>query len=44
MPSSKDRMLEELLKRIPDYELDLDKVVRERSEFLRGFESLPISF
>lgn len=37
-------LLEELLARIPDYEVDGDRAVRIRSEFFRGYSSLPIRF
>ncbi len=36
--------LEELLSRIPDYQLELDRAERLRTEFVQGFASLPISF
>lgn len=32
----------EVLKRFPDYELDLDRAVRLRTEFVQGFASLPV--
>jgi len=35
-------LLEELLARAPDFEVDEARAVRIRSEFFRGFESLPI--
>lgn len=37
-------LLEELLARIPDYEVVAERAVRIRSEFFRGFASLPIRF
>ncbi len=37
-------MLQELLARIPDYEVDEDRAVRIRSEMFRGFQCLPITF
>jgi hypothetical protein len=37
-------LLEELLARIPDYEVVAERAVRLRSEFFRGFASLPIRF
>ena len=37
-------MLQELLARIPDYEVDEDRAVRLRSEMFRGFQRLPIVF
>ncbi|NRA08825.1 MAG: cytochrome P450, partial [Myxococcales bacterium] len=37
-------LLRELLSRIPDYEVDEAQAVRIRSEFFRGFSSLPIRF
>jgi len=37
-------MLEELLARIPEYEVDLDAAVQLRSELFRGYVSLPIRF
>ena len=33
---------EELLRRIPEYEVDTERAVRIRSEVFRGFASLPI--
>ena len=35
-------LLEELLARAPNFESDENRLVRIRSEFLRGFDSLPI--
>ena len=35
-------MLEELLRRIPEYEVDNASATRIRSEVFRGFASLPI--
>jgi cytochrome P450 len=35
---------ETLLARMPDYEVDLDRAVRLRTEFVQGFASLPIRF
>ena len=37
-------MLQELLARIPDYEVDESRAVRLRSEMFRGFQCLPITF
>jgi cytochrome P450 len=37
-------MLQELLARLPDYEVDEDRAVRIRSEMFRGFQCLPITF
>jgi len=37
-------LLEELLSKAPDFEIDEDRVVRLRSEFFRGFDKLPIVF
>ncbi|MCH2171739.1 cytochrome P450 [Myxococcota bacterium] len=37
-------MLEELLKRLPEYEVDLERATRFRSEFFAGFSSLPLRF
>ena len=37
-------LLEELLSRAPDYEVDDARSVRIRSEFFRGFDRLPIVF
>jgi hypothetical protein len=34
----------ELLARAPDYEIDLDRAVRHRTEFVQGFASLPVRF
>ncbi len=34
--------LEQILSRFPDYELDLDRAVRLRTEFVQGFASLPV--
>jgi cytochrome P450 len=34
--------LEEILARFPDYELDLARAVRLRTEFVQGFASLPV--
>ena len=36
--------LETLLARIPEYEVDLENAVRLRTEFVQGFEKLPIRF
>jgi hypothetical protein len=36
--------LEGILARIPEYEVDLDRAVRLRTEFVQGFASLPIRF
>ncbi len=36
--------LEETLRRVPEYELDLERAVRLRTEFVQGFASLPITF
>jgi cytochrome P450 len=35
-------LLEELLARAPDYEVDLANATRERSELFQGFASLPL--
>ena len=37
-------LLEEVLRRMPDYEVDEAGIVRERTEFIRGFSRLPIRF
>jgi cytochrome P450 len=37
-------LLEELLRRIPDYEVDEKNARRDRTEFIRGYTSLPIEF
>jgi cytochrome P450 len=37
-------LLEELLTRAPDFEIDEANVVTIRSEFFRGFDRLPIVF
>jgi cytochrome P450 len=37
-------LLEELLARVPDYEVVEERAVRLRSEFFRGFAALPIRF
>lgn len=37
-------LLREVLKRIPDYAVEETRTVRIRSEFFRGFSSLPIRF
>jgi len=37
-------LLEELLARVPEYEVVEERAVRLRSEFFRGFASLPIRF
>jgi cytochrome P450 len=34
--------LEEILSRFPDYEVDLDNATRFRTEFVQGFQSLPV--
>jgi hypothetical protein len=36
--------LESILSRIPDYEVDLERAIRLRTEFVQGFSSLPIRF
>jgi cytochrome P450 len=36
--------LEAILSRIPDYEVDLDRAERLRTEFVQGFSRLPITF
>jgi len=36
--------LETILSRMPDYEVDLDRAVRLRTEFVQGYASLPITF
>lgn len=37
-------LLEELLTRDPEFEIDEEGAVRLRSEFFRGFDRLPIVF
>jgi cytochrome P450 len=37
-------MLQELLARLPDYSVDEAGAVREKSEFFRGFQRLPLRF
>jgi cytochrome P450 len=37
-------LLEETLREIPEYEVHLDRAIRERTEFVQGFTGLPISF
>jgi cytochrome P450 len=37
-------LLEELLGRIPDYDVRLDEARRDRTEFIRGYSALPIEF
>ena len=37
-------LLEEVLRRIPDYAVDEANAVRERTEFIRGYKRLPIQF
>ena len=37
-------LLEETLRMIPDFEVDLAEAKQERTEFVRGFRSLPIRF
>ena len=37
-------LLEELLGRIPDYQVDEAAATRDRTEFIRGYTSLPIEF
>jgi hypothetical protein len=37
-------LLEEVLRAMPDYEIDRDRTRRLRSEFFRGFAALPIRF
>jgi cytochrome P450 len=37
-------LLEEVLKRIPDYEVDEAGIVRDRTEFIQGFTRMPIRF
>jgi hypothetical protein len=34
--------LEEILRRFPEYEVDLDRATRFRTEFVQGFQSLPV--
>ena len=34
--------LDAMLSRFPDYAVDLDQAVRLRTEFVQGFESLPV--
>ncbi|HEB90979.1 MAG TPA: cytochrome P450, partial [Deltaproteobacteria bacterium] len=36
--------LEELLRRIPDYEVDLDGAERLQTEFVQGYWKLPITW
>jgi cytochrome P450 len=36
--------LETILARLPEYEVDLEKAVRLRTEFVQGYASLPIRF
>jgi cytochrome P450 len=36
--------LEEVMRRLPDYEIDEAKAVRNRTEFVRGWLSLPAKF
>ena len=37
-------MFEELLSAIPEYHIDESEVVPERSEFVAGYVSVPITF
>ena len=37
-------LLEELLRRMPDYEVDEQGIERDRTEFIRGLKRLPIRF
>ena len=37
-------LLEEVLTRLPEYEVDETALVRLRSEFFRGFAKLPVSW
>jgi hypothetical protein len=37
-------LLEEVLRGMPEYEVDEQAAVRLRSEFFRGYASLPIRF
>jgi len=37
-------LLEELLRRIPEYSVDESRATRDRTEFIRGYTSLPIEF
>ena len=37
-------LLEEVLRRIPEYEVDEANIVRERTEFIRGLTVVPIHF
>ena len=37
-------LLEEVLRRIPEYEVDEENIVRERTEFIRGLTKIPIRF
>jgi len=37
-------MLEELLGRIPDYEVDLTGAREDVADFIRGFSCLPVRF
>jgi cytochrome P450 len=36
--------IEETLKRIPDYEVDLERAERLVTDFVQGYASLPITF
>jgi cytochrome P450 len=37
-------LLEEVLRRLPNYEVDEAGIVRDRTEFIQGFTRMPISF
>ena len=37
-------LLEELLRRIPDYRVIESEAKRDRTEFIRGFTTMPIEF
>ena len=37
-------LLEEVLKRVPDYEVDEAGIERLQSEFFRGYWKMPITF
>jgi cytochrome P450 len=37
-------LLEESLRAIPDYEVDTSAIRQERTEFVRGFSTLPVRF
>ena len=37
-------LIEEVLRAMPEYEIDTARIQRLRSEFFRGFAALPIRF